>query len=106
MAMFSILFTLNHKTRRGVLWALVTPVSDVLLCHCNGKTQYLYKFSEFVILLRHLLFFHTGGMFVILINVSIFRMSREEKKISSLYILKLSADACQGAMCFGFWGNV
>lgn len=70
------------------------------------KTRYLYKFSEFVILLRHLLFFHTGGMFVILINVSIFRMSREEKKISSLYILKLSADACQGAMCFGFWGNV
>lgn len=26
------------------------------------------------------LVFHTGGMFVILINVSIFRMSREKKK--------------------------
>lgn len=66
--------------------ALMTPVSNVLLCHCNGKTQYLYEFSEFVILLRHLLFFHMGGMFVILINVSIFRMSREEKNIEFIHI--------------------
>lgn len=47
------------------------------------------------------LVFHTGGMFVILINVSIFRMSTG-KKTTSLYILKLSADSRQGAVCLVF----
>ncbi len=73
-----------------VLWVCCVVVLE--------KTQYLYKFSKFVILLPSLVF-HTGGMFVILINVSIFRMSQKK----SLYILKLSSDSCQGSSVFGFW---
>lgn len=46
------------------------------------------------------LVFHTGGMFVILINVSIFRMSLEKKK-KSLYTQRLS-DTCGGAVCLVF----
>lgn len=111
-AVLSILFTLHHEPdeafyERGAQHFCrprrapeLLPVSDVLLCRCDGKTQYLYEFSEFVIPLCHLLFFHTDGMFVILINVSIFRMSRDGGM--SLYILKLSADACCEAMLLVF----
>lgn len=45
------------------------------------------------------LVFHTGGMFVILINVSMIRMSTKKKK-KSLYILKLSSDKLSSVFWF------
>lgn len=44
------------------------------------------------------LVFHTGGMFVILINVSIFRMSIEKKK----EFIHAEADTSKGAVCLVF----
>lgn len=43
------------------------------------------------------LVFHTGGMFVILINVSIFRMSIEKKEF-----IHTEADTSEGAVCLVF----
>lgn len=43
------------------------------------------------------LVFHTGGMFVILINVSIFRMSIEKS-----FYTWIRSDTCGGAVCFMF----
>lgn len=117
MPVLSIMFTLHHQADEALYKeACVTfcslhraskllPVSHVLLCRCNWKTQYLYEFSEFVLPLRHLLFFHTDGIFVILINVSIFRMSRNRVEGEEFIHIGAVCRRLSPSNVVGFWGN-
>lgn len=86
LAMLFILFTLNHSPENKVfqpwdmkkllLFMLCRYFSSFLglLCHCNGNTVQAVLLLKVCNTVKPSFVFHTGGMFVIPINVSIFRM--------------------------------
>lgn len=63
------------------------------LCHCNGNIL-VYVFKVCNIVKPSLIFFHTDGMFVISVNVYIFRMW------NYLYVLKLVLQMLVEELCW------